>query len=110
MKETDEQLDNDLINAKLKEDVLKRLGTLYVKLADQIVGIDDNNIKILKNGHKKTITCCVVSSDNQFIYSASKDSSIIKWDAISGKKLKIIKGGRLGTNFIFIIFFFSLYN
>lgn len=97
LKENDEVLDNDAINAKLKEDVLKKLGTLYVKLADTIECVQNDQIKVLKNGHKLTVTCCVVSSDNQFVYSVSKDSSIIKWNIETGKKLKIIKGGKQGN-------------
>ena len=68
-----------------------------MKLADNIDCIQNDKIKILKNGHKLTVTCCIVSSDNQFVYSASKDSSIIKWHVQTGKKLKFIKGGKKGN-------------
>ena len=94
LKANDEELDNDAINVKLKEDVLKKLGTLHVQLADSIDGVHDELIKVLKNGHRKTVTCCVVSSDNQFVWSVTKDSSIIKWSVETGRKLKFIKGGR----------------
>ena len=97
LKENDEGLDNDAINAKLKEDVLKKLGTLYVKLADSIDGVQSDQIRTLRNGHQKPVTCCVVSADNQYVFSASKDSSIIKWSLATGRKLKTLKGGRQGS-------------
>lgn len=97
LKENDEGLDNDAINAKLKEDVLKRLGTLYVKLADSVEGVQSEQIKTLRNGHQKPVTCAVVSADNQYVYSVSKDSSIVKWSVATGRKLKTIKGGKKGS-------------
>ena len=43
----------------------------------QYVEPASDNIKILK-GHRLPLTCAVVTNDSQFIYSGSKDCSIIK--------------------------------
>ncbi|XP_015786788.1 U3 small nucleolar RNA-interacting protein 2 [Tetranychus urticae] len=67
------------------------------KVADTLTGPDLDNVKFLKNGHKLTVTCLAVSSDGKFIYSASKDCSIVKWDAQTFKRVKTIPGERKGT-------------
>ncbi len=41
---------------------------------------------ILK-GHTQTITCAKFDHFGEYLYSASKDSSIIKWDLNEGKKI-----------------------
>lgn len=83
-----------IISTKLKEDILEKSGKLLKKVADKYAGIDGQKVIQLKNGHKKPITCLVVSSDNRFIFSSSKDGSIVKWCFITNRKLKVIKGLR----------------
>ncbi|KFQ27188.1 U3 small nucleolar RNA-interacting protein 2, partial [Mesitornis unicolor] len=45
------------------------------------------------------ITCLVISPDDKFIFSASKDGALIKckWEVESGKKLCVVPGGKKGT-------------
>ncbi|XP_053214493.1 U3 small nucleolar RNA-interacting protein 2-like isoform X2 [Panonychus citri] len=74
----------------------EKIIRIHKKVADTLTGPDLDNTKVLKNGHKLSVTCLVVSSDGKFIYSASKDGSIVKWDFINCKKLKTIPGGRKG--------------
>jgi ribosomal RNA-processing protein 9 len=83
----EEQLDHQAINARLKEDVLRKLGTLYTKIGDTYKGVDESGRKVLKNAHKLSITCLIVSSDSKFVYSASKCARIVKWDLSSGKRV-----------------------
>ncbi|XP_057314504.1 U3 small nucleolar RNA-interacting protein 2-like isoform X2 [Hydractinia symbiolongicarpus] len=87
--ETDKQLDKDIdkeaIAHRLQEDVLEDAGHLEKFIADTIKP-NMENIKILR-GHQLPVTCVVVSHDNKYIFSASKDGTIIKWDVTSGVKL-----------------------
>uniref|UniRef100_T1IIB2 U3 small nucleolar RNA-interacting protein 2 n=1 Tax=Strigamia maritima TaxID=126957 RepID=T1IIB2_STRMM len=84
-----EEIDKSAIAHRLREEVLEQAGKLQRKVADEYQVSSD--VKIL-NGHKLPLTCLITSSDNKFIYSASKDCSIIKWDLESAKKIKVIKG------------------
>lgn len=90
----EQELDNQAINARLKEDVLRKLGTLYTKLADSCRGVDEPNRKVLKNAHKLSITCLVVSSDSKYVYSASKCARIVKWDLSTGTRVLTKMGAK----------------
>jgi len=46
--------------------------------------------------HNQSITCLVVSSDSNYLYTASKDKGLVKWELPSGNKLHKIKGGKKG--------------
>ena len=52
---------------------------LYLKLhlSSQLSDYDKDNIRIFR-GHQLSVTCLVVSSDDKFMYSGSKDGTIIK--------------------------------
>ncbi|XP_065909895.1 U3 small nucleolar RNA-interacting protein 2-like [Dysidea avara] len=84
-------IDHDAIAHRLKEDALRQSGRLLRKVADTYVKPASDNIRILK-GHRLPLTCAVVANDSQFIYSGSKDCSIIKWNVTSGKKEGVISG------------------
>ena len=55
-------------------------------------------ISLRMRGHRFTVTTAVASEDTNFLYTAGKEGSIIKWDLRTGKKLstaykkKLIKG------------------
>uniref|UniRef100_A0A4W3GGU1 U3 small nucleolar RNA-interacting protein 2 n=1 Tax=Callorhinchus milii TaxID=7868 RepID=A0A4W3GGU1_CALMI len=66
------------------------------RLEDEYLPPDPSEIRLLK-GHQLPITCLVISADDKYIFSGSKDCSIIKWDVANGKKLHTIQGGRKGT-------------
>uniref|UniRef100_A0A672LKV1 Uncharacterized protein n=1 Tax=Sinocyclocheilus grahami TaxID=75366 RepID=A0A672LKV1_SINGR len=71
------------------------------RLQDDVVGPpqlapDPAEIRLLR-GHKLPVTCLVITPDEKYIFSASKDCSIIKWEVESGKKAQKIAGGRKGT-------------
>jgi len=90
------EVSKETIAHRLKEEVLEQQGKLYKWIAEEITGYDKDNIKVLR-GHKLPVTCHVISPDNRFIFSASKDCSIIKWCVETCKKVKVIHGGRKGT-------------
>ncbi|XP_077385486.1 U3 small nucleolar RNA-interacting protein 2 isoform X1 [Festucalex cinctus] len=95
-KAEDEAFETDLIAGRLREEVLEHKGKLQRLIAKDLLPPDTSEIRLLQ-GHKLPITCLVISPDDKCIFSAAKDCSIIKWDVESGKKLRVIPGGRKGT-------------
>ncbi|XP_066528195.1 U3 small nucleolar RNA-interacting protein 2 [Hoplias malabaricus] len=95
-KAEDEEFESDLIAGRLKEDVLEQKGKLQRPVAKELVAPDPAEIRLLR-GHKLSVTCLVITPDEKYIFSASKDCSIIKWEVESGKKVQKITGGRKGT-------------
>ncbi|XP_038668121.1 U3 small nucleolar RNA-interacting protein 2, partial [Scyliorhinus canicula] len=95
-KAEEEQLESDLIGGRLQEEVLEQKGKLKRLLAKDYLPPDLSEIRLLR-GHQLPVTCLVLSSDDKYIFSASKDGSIIKWDLNCGKKIHTIHGGRKGT-------------
>ncbi|KAL6464340.1 hypothetical protein MHYP_G00266570 [Metynnis hypsauchen] len=91
-----EQFESGLIAGRLQEDVLEQKGTLQRLMAKELVVPDPAEIRLLR-GHKLSVTCLVITPDEKYIFSASKDSSIIKWEVESGEKVQKIAGGRKGT-------------
>ncbi|XP_076066763.1 U3 small nuclear riboprotein factor 55K isoform X2 [Oratosquilla oratoria] len=92
-KEDEEEIEDE-IGQRLEEEVLEAAGKLQKTVADTFVRADTDGIHVLRcKQHKLSITCVVVSSDDQTIYSTSKDSSIVKW-SIDGKRLAHVLGAR----------------
>ncbi|XP_078370108.1 U3 small nucleolar RNA-interacting protein 2-like isoform X2 [Oculina patagonica] len=83
-KESDD-IDHDAIAHRLKQDVLEQTGRLQKRIASQFTQPSLAAIRVLK-GHQLSVTCLCVSHDNKFIFSASKDCSIIKWNIETGEK------------------------
>ncbi|XP_041457872.1 U3 small nucleolar RNA-interacting protein 2-like isoform X1 [Lytechinus variegatus] len=88
--------DKDAIAHRLKSELLEQSGKLQKFVASEYACPSINDLTILR-GHQLAITCLVISSDNKFIFSGSKDCSIIKWNVATGKKEHKIPGGRKGT-------------
>lgn len=87
---------NDPISDRLQQDVLEQAGRLHKKVAQEVVCPCAADLRVLR-GHSLPVTCLVVTHDDKHIFSAGKDCNIIKWDVKSGKKIKVIPGGRKGT-------------
>ncbi|OWK63641.1 U3 small nucleolar RNA-interacting protein 2 [Lonchura striata] len=110
----------DLIGDRLKEDVLEQRGRLQRLVAKDVQPPDPARIHVLR-GHQLPVTCLVISPDDRFIFSASKDGSLIKCklcgrltdtfgkvpvgdcddfpagEVDSGKRLCVVPGGKKGT-------------
>ncbi|XP_053932838.1 U3 small nucleolar RNA-interacting protein 2 [Cuculus canorus] len=86
----------DLIGDRLKEDVLEQKGRLQRFVAKDVQPPDPASIRVLR-GHQLPVTCLVISPDDKFIFSASKDGSLIKWEVESGKRLCMVPGGKKGS-------------
>ncbi|XP_068014071.1 U3 small nucleolar RNA-interacting protein 2 [Melanerpes formicivorus] len=94
--EEEEALPTDLIGDRLKEDVLEQRGRLQRLVAKDVQPPDPASIRVLR-GHQLPVTCLVISPDDRFIFSASKDGSLIKWEVESGKRLCVVPGAKKGT-------------
>uniref|UniRef100_A0A8C9S0V3 U3 small nucleolar RNA-interacting protein 2 n=1 Tax=Scleropages formosus TaxID=113540 RepID=A0A8C9S0V3_SCLFO len=92
----DGSCETDVIAGRLQEEVLEQRGKLQRLVAQDVSVTYAADLRLLR-GHKLPVTCLVVSPDDKFIFSASKDCSIIKWDVESGRKLRTVPGGRKGT-------------
>ncbi|NXL31510.1 U3IP2 protein, partial [Glaucidium brasilianum] len=78
----------------------------HIPLSLQVQPPDPASIRVLR-GHQLPVTCLVISPDDRFIFSASKDGSLIKckcffgatpgWEVESGKRLCVVPGGKKGT-------------
>ncbi|XP_026077395.1 U3 small nucleolar RNA-interacting protein 2-like isoform X1 [Carassius auratus] len=91
-----ESFEEDLIAGRLQEDVLEQKGKLQRLIAKELIAPDPAEVRLLR-GHKLSVTCLVITPDEKYIFSASKDCSIIKWEVEGGKKVQKIAGGRKGT-------------
>lgn len=76
--DNDEQVNKNVLK-RLKDDVLDQKGKLKTKLADGLAFPTDI-VELRNRNHTKAITCTVVSPDDKYAYSSSKDVSIIQWD------------------------------
>ncbi|XP_033105638.1 U3 small nucleolar RNA-interacting protein 2-like isoform X2 [Anneissia japonica] len=90
------EIDEDAVAHRLQDEILEQRGKLQRKVAELLVPPTMEDLRVLR-GHRLPLTCLVISSDNKFIYSASKDGAIIMWNFETSKKIKIIPGGRKGT-------------
>lgn len=97
----DEELADNAISRRLKEDYLKDTGKLRISVADKYTGVDNSNIKILKCRQQKgSITCLCISNDDQFVFVGSKDAVIVKYSLSDCKKVGIIPFVKQGQNHI----------
>ena len=78
------------VNQRLNEDLMEENGKLQKQFADKCSKPEE--IKFFR-GHKNCVTAVEISSDGSFVYSASKDCSIIKWQMSDKKKLVVKKMG-----------------
>jgi len=95
--EEDEDDDDDRINKnvlkRLKDDVLDQKGALKTKVADGL-SLPTDIVALRDKSHTKAITCVVVSLDDKYAYSASKDSTIVQWDLRTCKMCKRLSYSR----------------
>jgi ribosomal RNA-processing protein 9 len=94
-----EEIDRDIIADRLLDNALESQGKLFRRICDKYrwEDISKASVKRLKQ-HDLSITAVVISEKHNFIFSASKDCSIIKYDLLSGKKLFRFPGVRKGLS------------
>ncbi|KAJ3345748.1 pre-rRNA processing protein [Entophlyctis luteolus] len=107
-----QDIDNDLIAERLRDDVLDSKGKLYHKMANRLKGFPvhdpQSRIRMFAGGkkvHQLSLTCIDVTADDEaiagaggvFLYTGSKDGHIVKWDYYTGKKVHEFLGSRKVT-------------
>ncbi|KAH8828164.1 WD40-repeat-containing domain protein [Flagelloscypha sp. PMI_526] len=86
-------VDRDIINSRLKQDVLEHSGKVHLFIADKFFSSSsppDVQTLELKKGHRLPLTSIAFSSTGNSLWSSGKEGSIIKWDPRTGKKLRTI--------------------
>eukprot|EP01122_Echinamoeba_exundans_P000736 TRINITY_DN1066_c0_g1_i2.p2 TRINITY_DN1066_c0_g1~~TRINITY_DN1066_c0_g1_i2.p2 ORF type:complete len:452 (+),score=49.54 TRINITY_DN1066_c0_g1_i2:209-1564(+) len=95
-----EQDDEEAVETRIRSDTWEstaagRKG--FRPLAEQLIAasVDPSKLSIVRvKGHQLPVTAVRISEDEKFVYSASKDCSIVKWEVPTGKKIATYKGGR----------------
>jgi len=91
--EDDEEQVNKNVLKRLKDEVLDQKGILKTKLADGL-SVPTDIVKLRNRHHTRSITCVVISPDDKYAYSASKDSTIVQWDLQTCKVHKCLSYNR----------------
>ncbi|GAA5904054.1 hypothetical protein JCM6882_003813 [Rhodosporidiobolus microsporus] len=75
-------LDRDIIAERLQQDVLEHTGKLHLNVASTLqLPIPSTSIfRTPAKGHRGTVTSAVASHDGRWLYTASKDGAILKYD------------------------------
>ncbi|KAJ2157886.1 pre-rRNA processing protein [Coemansia sp. RSA 552] len=89
-----EQIDRDLIAERLMTDAQERSGKWSRQIAAHFAyPIEEGkNVRVLKGGHRLPTTSVALTPNGRFVYSGSKDGSLVKWDRATGAKLKVFAG------------------
>ena len=78
------------VSKRLERDRLEAAGQLHRNVAANISGISSADILTRGlRGHQSSVTCVALTTDESFIFSGSKDNSILKWDTETGQKTAI---------------------
>ncbi|GAA5997460.1 hypothetical protein JCM5350_008230 [Sporobolomyces pararoseus] len=75
-------LDRDIIAERLQQDVLEHTGKLHLNVASTLqLPLSPSSIfHTPSKGHRGSVTSAVASHDGHWLYTASKDGGIIKYD------------------------------
>ncbi|MPC07861.1 U3 small nucleolar RNA-interacting protein 2 [Portunus trituberculatus] len=93
----EDKLDDEAIRTRLREDVLEASGRLRKKIADSYLEPEADDLKVFRSKKQRlSVTCITVSADEKYVFSGSKDASLVKY-GMDGEKLGTILGGRKGA-------------
>lgn len=67
----------DIVARRLREEHLEQIGRLKKTVANNYTGHEDL-IELKCKNYRDSITCLCVSSNGKFLYSGSKDGTIVK--------------------------------
>ncbi|KAI9458507.1 WD40 repeat-like protein [Boletus coccyginus] len=87
------EVDKELISARLRQDVLEHSGKLHLFIADTFNFTPTSRFRC--RGHRLSVTSAVATEDAKYLFTASKDGTINKWDLRKGQKLATIYKRRL---------------
>ncbi|KAL1760755.1 WD40-repeat-containing domain protein [Schizophyllum commune] len=83
-------VDRELISARLKQDVLEHSGKIHLFVADSYDLSQQPQEVLRTRGHRFSVTSAVASESGDFLYTAGKEGSIMKWNLKNGAKQKTI--------------------
>ncbi|XP_078048603.1 U3 small nuclear riboprotein factor 55K [Augochlora pura] len=87
------EFEQGAVTKRLHEEYLEEKGRLRKTVASNYVSHDEPIVLKCKD-HKSSITCICLSSNGKFLYSGSKDGSLVKWSLKERTKLKSMRGKR----------------
>ncbi|XP_076236754.1 U3 small nuclear riboprotein factor 55K isoform X4 [Calliopsis andreniformis] len=87
------EFEEGAVTKRLHEEYLEEKGRLRKTVASNYVNYGEPIILKCKE-HRDSITSLCLSSNGKFLYSGSKDGSLVKWSLKERTKLKTIKGKR----------------
>lgn len=93
------EIDKEIVNSRLKQDVLQHSGKVHLFVADSYfspASPPDVRILELKKGHHLPLTAVALSGSGRSVWTSGKEGSIVKWDARTGKRLNTIHKARKG--------------
>lgn len=85
------EFEEGAVTKRLREEYLEEKGKLRKTVAANYVNHGEQIVLRCKE-HKSSITCVCLSSNGKFLYSGSKDGSLVKWSLKERTKLKAVKG------------------
>ncbi|GFS05976.1 ribosomal RNA processing 9, small subunit (SSU) processome component, homolog [Elysia marginata] len=100
-KKADEESLKVAVASRLQHDISEQAGKLTKQVAELCSCPKEQDIKTFR-GHGLSVTAVVISPDDKYVFTASKDCNICKWDLETGLKVKTVKGGRKGTEDVHI--------
>lgn len=83
-----------VLSERLRHERLEAQGKYYRNIAESVGSISDAGNGIIQmnvTGHKQSVTCVALASDDATIYSGSKDNSLLSWDTETGQKKAVIR-------------------
>jgi len=89
----DESGEEDGVVARLRQDALRMAGKSYAEIAAKLQPAEAGPTF---KGHRTSVTCVALTSDEATAFSGSKDSSVIRWDLETGKALHKFAGDKKG--------------
>ncbi|CBQ69351.1 related to RRP9-protein associated with the U3 small nucleolar RNA [Sporisorium reilianum SRZ2] len=86
------QADKDNIAARLQKDVAEQSGKIHLFLAQRLVApsAHDTDSILAVRGHRLSVTSAVASTDAKWLFTASKDGTIVRWRLRDGKMMRIL--------------------
>lgn len=82
---TDPSAVHAAVATRLADDAKAATGSLLRRCAGRLEGWTCGEVRAMR-GHKLSVTCVAVSSDDRTAFSGAKDCSIIRWDVETGKR------------------------
>ncbi|KAF8635575.1 hypothetical protein AX15_000225 [Amanita polypyramis BW_CC] len=81
------EIDKEIINSRLKQDVLEHSGKMHLFVADSYDFSDTCRPTLRTRGHRLSVTAATASESCRYLFTAGKEGSITRWDLYTGKPL-----------------------